>query len=120
MRFFVDMLGGSDTVNIDYQSASLIQEVLMNRIIGDGGGHEMPEIKGQFDKYDALDLIIDYRKDPSNLSCPSCQLEGTMQVLAFIEPEIDPQGCATITEPEGRYAAAIYCHVCKKSIGIIL
>lgn len=90
----------------------------MNRITGDNDGKKMPEIKGQFQDYEALEFILEYRTDPSDLHCPRCGPKETMEVLAFIQHEIDSEGCATITEPEGEYAAAIYCHKCKRSIGL--
>ena len=67
---------------------------------------------------DALQLLLDYRKNPADLKCPSCGPDN-MEVLAFIEPEIDPQGFAALTIPEGQYAAALYCHRCERAIGIL-
>lgn len=75
---------------------------------------------------DALQLLQQYRRDPSALWCPQCQSapalaaeRSTVQVIAFIEPEIDPDGFASVTEPVGNYAAAVYCHGCKRAIGIL-
>jgi predicted RNA-binding Zn-ribbon protein involved in translation (DUF1610 family) len=90
----------------------------MNRIAHLLGGAEMPQPSGPFSDPEALQLLMAYRKDPSNIPCPNCGPE-TIEVLAFIEPEIDSDGFASITDPEGDYAAALYCHSCEKAIGIL-
>lgn len=91
----------------------------MNRIAkylnGDGA---LPQPKGPFTDAEALELLMAYRKDPSNVPCPLCG-PNVIEVLAFIEPEIDPNGFASVTDPEGEYAAALYCHQCQRAIGIL-
>ena len=89
----------------------------MNRIAGAEGGL-LPQPKGPFSDAEALELLMAYRKDPSDVPCPRCGPD-TIEVLAFIEPEIDPNGFASVTDPEGEYAAALYCHHCKRAIGIL-
>jgi hypothetical protein len=89
----------------------------MNRITGTTGG-ELPQPKGPFTDAEALELLMAYRKDPSSVPCPRCGPD-TIEVLAFIEPEIDPNGYASVTDPEGDYAAALYCHDCQRAIGIL-
>lgn len=88
----------------------------MNRI-GETG-NALPQPKGPFSDAEALELLLAYRKDPSNLPCPLCG-PGTIEILAFIEPQIDPEGFASVTNPEGEYAAALYCHSCLRAIGIL-
>jgi hypothetical protein len=90
----------------------------MNRIAHLSTGAELPQPSGPFGDAEALELLMAYRKDPSNVPCPTCGPE-TIEVLAFIEPEIDPNGFASMTEPEGEYAAALYCHHCQRAIGIL-
>ena len=63
----------------------------------------LPQPKGPFTDAEALELLMAYRKDPSNVPCPLCGPD-TVEVLAFIEPQIDPNGFASVTEPEGEYA----------------
>lgn len=89
----------------------------MNRI-ANVSGKVLPQPKGPFSDAEALELMIAYRKDPSNVPCPQCGPE-MIEVLAFIEPEIDPSGFASVTVPEGDYAAALYCHCCERAIGIL-
>jgi hypothetical protein len=89
----------------------------MNRIAKNFEGGGLPQPKGPFSDAEALELLMAYRKDPSNMSCPQCGPER-IEVLAFIEPEIDPHGFASMTDPEGEYAAALYCHECERAIGI--
>ena len=90
----------------------------MNRIahLLKGGG--LPQPSGPFSDSEALELLMSYRKDPSSVPCPVCG-PNLIEVLAFIEPEIDPNGFASMTEPEGDYAAALYCHECERAIGIL-
>ncbi|MDR0787178.1 MAG: hypothetical protein LBG44_04870 [Gemmatimonadota bacterium] len=78
----------------------------------------MPQPTGPFSDTEALQLLMAYRKDPSDVPCPTCGPE-MIEVLAFIEPEIDPDGFASVTDPEGDYAAALYCHHCERAIGIL-
>jgi hypothetical protein len=78
----------------------------------------LPQPKGPFTDAEALELLMAYRKDPSDVPCPLCGPE-TVEVLAFIEPQIDPNGFASVTEPEGEYAAALYCHKCFRAVGIL-
>jgi hypothetical protein len=78
----------------------------------------LPQPQGPFSDAEALELLLAYRKDPSCVPCPTCGPD-TVEVLAFIEPEIDPNGYASVTEPEGDYAAALYCHQCQRAIGIL-
>ena len=78
----------------------------------------LPQPKGPFTDAEALELLMAYRKDPSNVPCPRCGPD-TIEVLAFNEPEIDSNGFAWVTDPEGEYAAALYCHTCKRAIGIL-
>lgn len=88
----------------------------MNRIVDEGDS--LPQPEGPFSDAEALELLMAYRKDPSNLDCPLCG-PSTIEVLAFIEPDIDPSGFASVTDPEGDYAAALYCHTCHRAIGIL-
>lgn len=81
-------------------------------------GNNLPQPEGPFSNEEALDLLLSYTKDPSDVPCPTCG-PGTIEILAFIEPEIDPNGYANVTDPVGDYAAALYCHICKKAIGIL-
>lgn len=90
----------------------------MNRIEKYLEGAGLPQPKGPFTDGEALELLMAYRKDPSSVPCPTCGPEN-IEVLAFIEPEIDPNGFASMTEPEGEYAAALYCHECERAIGIL-
>lgn len=89
----------------------------MNRIIREIA-EALPQPKGPFSDAEALELLMAYRKDPSNVPCPLCGPDQ-VEVLAFIEPEIDPNGFASVTEPEGEYAAALYCHSCSRAVGIL-
>jgi hypothetical protein len=89
----------------------------MNRIAGTDGG-ALPQPQGPFSDAEALELLMAYRKDPSDVPCPRRGPEH-IEILAFIEPEIDPNGFASVTEPEGDYAAALYCHNCQRAIGIL-
>ena len=89
----------------------------MNRIAHLTGA-DLPQPSGPFGDAEALELLMSYRKDPSDVPCPSCGPD-TIEVLAFIEPEIDANGFASMTEPEGDYAAALYCHKCERAIGIL-
>lgn len=88
----------------------------MNRNPG-ADGH-IPQPKGPFSDSEALELLLAYRRDPSNVPCPLCGPD-TIEVLAFIEPEIDPAGFASVTDPEGEYAAALYCHSCHRAVGVL-
>ncbi len=88
----------------------------MNRIADMVGS--LPQPQGPFSDAEALELLLAYRRDPSNVPCPLCGPD-TVEVLAFIEPEIDPNGFAAVTYPEGEYAAALYCHTCHRAIGIM-
>jgi hypothetical protein len=90
----------------------------MNRIAHLITETELPQPSGPFTDAEALELLMAYRKDPSDVPCPTCGPEQ-IEVLAFIEPEIDPNGFASMTEPEGDYAAALYCHHCQRAIGIL-
>jgi hypothetical protein len=90
----------------------------MNRIAHLLNGTELPQPSGPFGDAEALELLMAYRKDPSDVPCPTCGPE-VIEVLAFIEPEIDPNGFASMTEPDGEYAAALYCHRCQRAIGIL-
>jgi hypothetical protein len=89
----------------------------MNRILDEGDKSELPRPSGGYSDAEALEILINYRSDPSDLRCPTCGPE-VIEVLAFIEPEIDSDGYATVMEPEGDYAAALYCHACKRGIGL--
>jgi hypothetical protein len=93
----------------------------MNRI-KDYLGHlvepEFPRPSGPFSDGEAMMMLGYYRADPSNVPCPKCGPE-TIEVLAFIEPVIDDQGFANVKDPEGDYAAALYCHKCKRAVGIL-
>jgi hypothetical protein len=89
----------------------------MNRIAHLTGAG-LPQPSGPFADSEALELLVAYRKDPSDVPCPTCGPD-TMEVLAFIEPEIDAEGFASMTQPEGDYAAALYCHRCERAIGIL-
>ena len=77
-----------------------------------------PKAVGPFTDAEALELLIAYRADPGALRCPCCQTE-TVQVLAFIEPAIDANGWATMTDPEGEYAVAVQCVSCNRAIGLL-
>jgi hypothetical protein len=88
----------------------------MNRIPNDSDA--IPQPKGPFTDAEALELLLAYRRDPSAVPCPLCGPD-TIEVLAFIEPTIDPNGFASVTLPEGEYAAALYCHACQRAIGIL-
>lgn len=88
----------------------------MNRIRE--AGEALPQPKGPFSDAESLELLLAYRKDPSNVPCPRCGPDN-IEVLAFIEPEIDPNGFASVTEPLGEYAAALYCHSCERAVGIL-
>lgn len=90
----------------------------MNRIADLMGPDGLPQPKGSFTDSEALELLMAYRKDPSSVPCPVCGPD-VIEVLAFIEPEIDPNGFASVTAPEGDYAAALYCHRCERAIGIL-
>ncbi|CAN5823238.1 hypothetical protein BH23GEM3_BH23GEM3_13400 [soil metagenome] len=90
----------------------------MNRIAAALEKAMLPQPKGPFADAEALELLLAYRKDPSNVPCPTCGPEK-IEVLAFIEPEIDPNGFASVTDPEGEYAAALYCHECHRAIGVL-
>lgn len=90
----------------------------MNRIANLITEAELPQPMAPFNDSEALELLLAYRRDPSSVPCPTCGPE-TIEVLAFIEPEIDPNGFASMTEPEGEYAAALYCHTCERAIGIL-
>lgn len=81
---------------------------------------DLPTPKSAFTDCEALDLLAQYRRDPSSLTCPRCEERGAMEVLAFIEPEVDEDGLATMCSPEGKYAAAVYCHGCGSAIGILV
>lgn len=92
----------------------------MNRIAAQlFNGAPLPKPEGPFSDADALDLLMAYRKCPGGLSCPACKTE-TVEVLSFIEPAIDPSGFATVTWPEGEYACAVFCHSCKRAIGLLI
>lgn len=80
--------------------------------------YNIPQPKGAYTDMEALALLQQYREDPSDLSCPHCCVPRTMEVLAFIAPEIEPGGFAEVVAPEGDYAAAVYCHACQHAIGI--
>lgn len=80
--------------------------------------NDRPEPTGPFNDCEALLLLLAYQKDPSDVPCPQCGPD-TVQVLAFVEPEIPPDGFASVTEPEGEYAAALYCRACTRAIGIL-
>jgi hypothetical protein len=90
----------------------------MNRIAAALSGSTLPQPKGPFADAEALELLLAYRRDPSNVPCPTCGPD-TIEVLAFIEPDIDPNGFASVTDPEGEYAAALYCHRCQRAIGVL-
>ena len=77
-----------------------------------------PGSASEFDMEEGLALALSYLEDPSDVPCPRCGPEH-IEVLAFIEPEIDPNGFASVTDPEGEYAAALYCHNCQRAIGIL-
>lgn len=84
-------------------------------------GHLLDEPQlpaGTFSEYEAQKLFVAYRKDPSSVLCPRCG-PGTIEVLAFIEPGIDTNGLGTVTEPQGVYAVAIYCHKCRCALGLL-
>jgi hypothetical protein len=76
-----------------------------------------PRPEGPFTDIEALNLLMAYRRDPSDVPCPTCG-PGKIEVLAFIDPQIDPDGSATICKPEGSYAVAVFCHACRKAIGL--
>jgi hypothetical protein len=90
----------------------------MNRIAAALSGPVLPHPEGPFGDAEALELLLAYRRDPSNVPCPTCGPE-TIEVLAFIEPEIDSNGFASVTDPAGQYAAALYCHKCHRAIGVL-
>jgi hypothetical protein len=93
----------------------------MNRIYGVALSREplpLPKPEGPFNDAQAFVLIAQYRQNPAGLSCPACRTE-TMEVLAFIEPEIDGDGYATQRAPVGTYASAVYCHGCKRAVGLL-
>jgi len=87
----------------------------MNRIFG---APRLPEPVGRFTDAEALELLLAYRRDPSDVPCPRCG-PGTIEVLGFVEPVADEDGYAALTAPEGEYAAALYCHGCRRAIGIV-
>lgn len=89
----------------------------MNRVghvLRDG----MPKPVGAFAEWEAMAFLCQYRKNPAGLACPTCNA-ATVEVLAFIDPKIDPSGYATITEPVGEYAVALFCNRCHRAIGIL-
>lgn len=90
----------------------------MNRIAHLWMDGEVPEPTGAFSDSEAFELLISYRADPSSVPCPTCG-QGTIEVVAFIEPEVDKDGFASMTTPEGDYAAALHCHTCHRAIGIL-
>jgi hypothetical protein len=93
----------------------------MNRIYGVALSREplpLPKPKGPFTDAEALDLLMAYRKCPGDLPCPKCG-PGTVEVLSFIYPEIDASGYADVAQPEGEYAAAVYCWKCERAIGLL-
>lgn len=89
---------------------------MVNRI---AGLWECPKPKGPFSDTDALYLMMAYRRNPADVPCPKCG-PGEIEVLAFIEPSLDKDNYAQIRDPNGEYAAALYCHKCKRSIGILI
>lgn len=90
----------------------------MNRIAHFWTDHDIPEPAGSFSDAEAFELLISYRNDPSSVPCPTCG-QGSIEVVAFIEPQVDEEGFASITTPEGDYAAALHCHTCHRAIGIL-
>ncbi len=93
----------------------------MNRVrdmIGKLVEPELPTPSGPFTDTEALELLMAYRKDPSDLPCPKCGPDQ-IEILAFIEPVIDPNGFATVKDPVEQYAAAVYCHGCNRAVGIL-
>lgn len=82
----------------------------------------LPKPAGPFTDGEALEMLMAYRKCPGDVPCPLCtRTHGpdTIEVLSFIDPEIDPNGYATVVWPEGSYAAALFCHKCQRAIGIL-
>jgi hypothetical protein len=90
----------------------------MNRIVGLASVETLPRPSVAFTDAEALELLIAYRRDPSDLSCPLCG-PGCMEVLGFIEPHLDDEGFANVKAPAGDYAVALYCHTCSRAIGIL-
>lgn len=74
---------------------------------------------GSYTTPEAHRLLMSYQRDPSNVSCPYCG-EGTIEILAFIDPYTNGDGYAEVKDPEGEYAAAIYCHRCRRGIGLYM
>lgn len=81
----------------------------------------VPKTQGSFTDREARELLEAYKRDPTCLSCPQCRKLGalhTVEVLAFIEPEVDRSGYATKAPPVGHYAAAVWCCCCRRAIGL--
>lgn len=78
---------------------------------------QLPIPAGTFSETERWQVWLQYSKNPADLSCPRCGPD-TMEVLAFIEPAIE-DGLATVVQPVGLYAAAIYCHGCQHGVGVI-
>lgn len=76
----------------------------------------MPTIRGAFHGFECDVLFAQYRRDPSDLTCPRCNLPGTMAVLAFVLPEPVDEDLYTETVPSGRYAVAVRCDTCAHAI----
>lgn len=89
----------------------------MNRIAHLGMHRTLPRPSGEFTTGEAHELLVAYRKDPSDVSCPRCGPES-IEVLAFVEIQVDPDGRTAVTAPEGDYAATLFCHRCRRGIGV--
>ena len=80
---------------------------------------ELPQPVGSFSDTEALEMLRAYRRDPTNVPCPRCGPD-LVEVLGFIRPDgVGEDGTAELVEPEGAYAAALFCHQCRHAIGIV-
>ena len=84
--------------------------------------------RGPFTDAEVSEMLMAYSKNPGHVPCPVCDgnwrcipedRNTSIEVLNFIEPEIDSNGLASVTRPEGEYAAAVQCHKCYRAIGIL-
>lgn len=70
-----------------------------------------------FDVRDASAMALEYLRDPSDVHCPTCG-PGTVEVVAFLDPDALEAGRPIRTDPTGDYVVVLHCHGCRRASGL--
>jgi len=90
----------------------------MNRIAGLEGS-TLPQPQGPFSDAEALELLMAYRKDPSDVPCPKCGPDH-IEVVCYLDARNMEKGRVVPTSPDDDYTVVLYCHACGRAAALDL